>query len=117
MMSLLLTHGVCVWYFLCHLGSETVQHKLRKKTVSANSNTLLTLLLTYFRKEWPLSNIYVKLELGFGIFNGEGRKYIWFLKLVFFFFCSIHTAYIYIYMVSIKICSIVLCSVEVFSSF
>jgi hypothetical protein len=34
MMSLLLTHVVCVWHFLCDLVSETALHELWKKTLS-----------------------------------------------------------------------------------
>jgi hypothetical protein len=34
MMSLLLTHGVCVGHFLRDLGSEAALHDLLKKTLS-----------------------------------------------------------------------------------
>lgn len=38
-MSLLLTHGVCLWHFLCDLGSECVLCELWKNTLSQSEHS------------------------------------------------------------------------------
>ena len=111
----------CFWHMVFVFGTFCVIWAvrlrcmicLRKLCHSVNSNTLSTLLHTFFREEWPLCSLSVNLELCFRILNREGRKYIWFLKLMCYVLSTLQ--FIMFLLKSVLLCCVLLKSLVPFN--